>query len=230
MIIDGVEVLYTMRNGKIVDPNIPTDGLVCYLDARGKTNNDIYKNVLLDLSGNGNHGTLQNFGFNEESGYVKDLSGEGTSGLKFDGVDDFIEKPITWTDNYSILLDVNPSLTTKNDIYLDTGKILFYHWASSGVFALRILKESDSYKYIDFTRSELTTKLIISISGSTGKVVIGNKTFALDDIKTGFVSGNISVAKKTTPFGSFGKIDFRKLGIWNRALTDAEIQQLVQGE
>ena len=78
-------VLYRIRNGKIVDPNIPTDGLVCCLDTRGKYNTDIYRNTLLDLSGNGNDGTLQNFSFTEGSGYVEGLS---VCGLKFDGVDD----------------------------------------------------------------------------------------------------------------------------------------------
>lgn len=73
MKINGKEVLYTLKNHKIIDPDIPTDGLVCYLDTRGKTNQDIHKETLLDLSGNGNNGTLTGFAFNESSGYVKDL-------------------------------------------------------------------------------------------------------------------------------------------------------------
>ena len=82
MIIDGRKVLYSMKGGVIQDPSIPTDGLVCYLDARGKTNTDKHRGTLLDLSGNGNHGTLTNFNFTEESGYVKDLSDVCLSNLR----------------------------------------------------------------------------------------------------------------------------------------------------
>ena len=56
--IDGRRLLYKTQAGKIQNPNIPTDGLICYLDARGKTNTDKHKGILLDLSGNGNDGTL----------------------------------------------------------------------------------------------------------------------------------------------------------------------------
>ena len=58
------------------------DGLVLHYDFSHESNTSEYKDKAFDYSGNGNHGTLQNFGYAEESGYDR--------GLIFDGVDDYI--------------------------------------------------------------------------------------------------------------------------------------------
>lgn len=58
-------------------------GLIAAWSAKGKTNEDSDRNVLKDLTGNGNDATAHNFAWNEESGYA-----DGR--LKFDGVDDYI--------------------------------------------------------------------------------------------------------------------------------------------
>jgi len=54
-----------------------------HYDFSGMSNSDESRGVAKDLSGNGNDGTLQNFNFTEESGYVE-------YGLKFDNIDDFV--------------------------------------------------------------------------------------------------------------------------------------------
>ena len=72
---------FIYEGNEIVYPNPVKDGLVLWYDFSGRTNADTSRGIAEDLSGNGNHGTLQNFNFTEESGYVED-------GLKFDGVDD----------------------------------------------------------------------------------------------------------------------------------------------
>ena len=116
MIVDGRKVLYSMKGGVIQDPSIPTDGLVCYLDTRGKTNTDKHKGTLLDLLGSGNHGTLQDFNFTEESGYVEDLSGGGTSGLKFDEVDDKLSINVYMSQDFTIFTELNIPATMKGDM------------------------------------------------------------------------------------------------------------------
>ncbi len=59
------------------------DSLVLWLD--GSTGNNYEKtNIWKDLSGNGNDGQLMNFDFTEDSGW-------GDGGLRFDGVDDWVE-------------------------------------------------------------------------------------------------------------------------------------------
>ena len=72
---------FIYEGNELVYPNPVKDGLVLWYDFSGRTNTDGQRGIAEDLSGNGNHGTLQNFNFTEESGYVED-------GLKFDGVDD----------------------------------------------------------------------------------------------------------------------------------------------
>ena len=81
---------FIYEGNELVYPNPIKDGLVLWYDFSGRTNADSERGVAEDLSGNGNHGTLQNFNFTEESGYDKNK-------LLFDGVDDRIENnTIAW--------------------------------------------------------------------------------------------------------------------------------------
>lgn len=75
------QVALLRQDGQVIWPEYAGhENLVLWYDAMGKTNSDLGRGVLEDLSGNGNHGTLQNFAYTEESGY--------DDGLVFDGVDD----------------------------------------------------------------------------------------------------------------------------------------------
>ena len=78
----GVPFIY--QGEELIYPEYVKDGLVLHYDFSGMTNEDETKGIARDLSGNGNHGTLQNFNFTPESGYDKNK-------LLFDGVDDYIE-------------------------------------------------------------------------------------------------------------------------------------------
>ena len=77
---------FIYEGNELVYPNPVKDGLVLWYDFSGRTNDDTQRDVAEDLSGNGNHGTLQNFNFTAESGYDKNK-------LLFDGVDDNIKTP-----------------------------------------------------------------------------------------------------------------------------------------
>lgn len=77
----GVPFIY--QGEELIYPEYVKDGLVLHYDFSGMTNDDESKGIARDLSGNGNHGTLQNFNFTPESGYDKNK-------LLFDGVDDYI--------------------------------------------------------------------------------------------------------------------------------------------
>ena len=83
MNIGSLNTPFIYRGEELIYPNYVKDGLVLHYDFSGMTNADTSRGIAKDLSGNGNHGELQNFNFTEESGY------EG-KGLKFDGVDDRI--------------------------------------------------------------------------------------------------------------------------------------------
>lgn len=58
------------------------DGLIGYYTGRGRSNTDENKNILPDLSGNGNDLGNKNFAYTPESGY-------GDGYIQYDGVDDY---------------------------------------------------------------------------------------------------------------------------------------------
>lgn len=80
---------YVIKNGIVEQPAVVKDGLELYYDAKGKHNNDVHKDTLLDLSGNNRHGTLINFAYKGVSGYQEN----GTGGILLDDVDDKIIRP-----------------------------------------------------------------------------------------------------------------------------------------
>ena len=219
MIVDGVEVLYTMRNGKIVDPNIPMNGLVCYLDTRGKNNTDIYRNTLLDLSGNGNNGTLQNFNFTEKSGYVK------SSGLRFDGVDDLV----TYTHNLSngsprtIYLDFTLGVTP-----METGQHAYLP------FGLRIHSKNNLvYSAANFAFFLTDTGIgsgrhimVVTTQGKYLSTKLYYKNAVVDCTPQTFE--NVDFVDHFKIF-EIGEKTIHKAMLYNRVLTEQEIQQLIGG-
>ena len=57
------DIPFVYKGDKLVYPNPIKDGLLLWYDFRGMRNTDATKEVAKDLSGNGNHGTLQNFNY-----------------------------------------------------------------------------------------------------------------------------------------------------------------------
>lgn len=84
------------------------EGLLGYWTGRGRSNTDENKNILPDLSGNGNDLENKNFAYTVDSGY-------GDGYIQYDGVDDFssVEKAMTNID-FTILF-------TISDVELLTG-------------------------------------------------------------------------------------------------------------
>lgn len=86
------------------------DGLIGYYTGRGRSNTDENKNILPDLSGNGNDLENKNFGYTVDSGY-------GDGYIQYDGVDDFSN--VAWTDvtTKSVLLVCEDIVNTKQSPY-----------------------------------------------------------------------------------------------------------------
>ena len=79
----GKKLAFVRLGNQVVFPKYAAhENLVFWYDFMGRTNADTKRTIAEDLSGNGNHGELQNFAFEEGSGY------QG-GGLDFDGVDDY---------------------------------------------------------------------------------------------------------------------------------------------
>ena len=216
MIVDGVEVLYTMRNGKIVNPNIPMDGLVCYLDTRGKYNTDVYRNTLLDLSGNGNHGTLQNFNFTEESGYVKGL----LDGLSFDGVDDQVtfNDPIPLKGKRTCFIEfgINEPASKQGRI-VEIGGNMYIHNANNKIYFYSV----PVITLNTFPAGEYKITYTQGADNSNPRFWANGLENPLSPIVT---------SSNPLPQGirRSGKKVIKKLMIWDRVLTEQEITKLME--
>lgn len=110
---------FIWQGDKLVYPNPVKDGLVLWYDFSGMTNTDHNRGTVYDLSGNGNHGTLQNFNYTADSGYAN-------NSLIFDGVDDHAlsEKRLTIrTIEFSaVLIDTGKFSSTILSAYRGNGK------------------------------------------------------------------------------------------------------------
>ena len=128
-------VNFVYQGNDILYPNPMKDGLVLWYDFKSMKNTDISKNIARDLSGNSNDGTIQNFVYNNESGY--------NNGLKFDGVDDnlIVTKPISFK---TIELSLSFSGTATEDKILFHGNnLLDYFYISTGAhFVVRNRRKS----------------------------------------------------------------------------------------
>ena len=224
MLIDARKVLYSVKDKKLVYPEIPTEGLVCYLDARGKYNTDVYRNTLLDLSGNGNHGTLQNFNFTEESGYVKGLSG-GTSGLRFDGVDDYLEYShnLEETDPRTIFIDVEIEQTaTEQGVSITLPFGLIIHNANNYIHNMDLGAHFNAGVN---SMVKGTHKFVITIESTveTGKMYYKGQVYA-NNPQTSIGSYHFDPRRT---YG-LGKKTLNRAMLYNRVLTDEEITQLME--
>ncbi len=104
---------------KILLPS-PNNSEVSFID-------DYYKaqapNVWKDLSGNGNDGELMNFDFTEDSGWVD-------GGLKFDGVDDYIQLPELNLDlnNFTLQVDNKIRVFNGDKVITENMEDIAYTW------------------------------------------------------------------------------------------------------
>lgn len=98
---------FIYEGGQLVYPNPVKDGLVLWYDFSGRTNSDAERGVAEDLSGNGNHGTLQNFNYTAESGYDK-------NNLLFDYIDDIVDLGSAITSTISSANSFTLSMTLKS--------------------------------------------------------------------------------------------------------------------
>lgn len=95
--LGDTDIPFVFRGDDLMYPNYVKDGLVLHYDFSGMTNADDSRGIATDLSGNGNHGTLQNFNYTSESGYDKNK-------LLFDGVDDYgqVETTLSTSCSYEV--------------------------------------------------------------------------------------------------------------------------------
>ena len=228
---------FVYRGNELLYPNPIKDGLVLWYDFKGMKNTDVNKSVARNLSENNINGTLKNFNYSETSGYK--------NGLSLDGIDDYVETTknnainnLTYTLSLELLFEVKKSDNTV--LYLisnsesstgENGFTIGYFGDSQGQVGL-------FYRGIRFwsTRNlELNKKYFLQVTvdeNGNMKLFINGK---LDKTTTSSVHStrpnlNLFFGKAAfynSPFTNFKMGDFK---IYNRALTDTEIQHNYQLE
>jgi hypothetical protein len=203
--------------------SIVTDGLALCLDAANKRSYPGSGTTWLDLSGNGNNGTLVNgVGFNGDNG----------GSLVFDGVNDYISTSVTGTfpqisfDYWGFFDD--PNLNTKlrnesafgdwtsNRVHWGTRWSVGMHWNVNGAW-IETPATNLKYGWNHFSliwnhtagQRLIYINNILSTSWTTnGNMVLGDFRIGVATNLNAYYRGNISNFK-----------------IYNRALTPQEVQQ-----
>ena len=101
------EIVRAYQGENVIYPTPIRDGLVLWYDFKGKKNTDAIKNIAEDLSGNGNNGELQNFGYTEGSGY--------NQGLEFDGIDDRVNTNLVFDISDKEAFTLSASVKNKDN-------------------------------------------------------------------------------------------------------------------
>lgn len=195
-------------------------------------------NTMLDRSGRNNHGTLTNM--DAASDWVQ--SG-GYGALDFDGVNDYILIPRrSWYDQLVGDKTVQAWLKTSTPgasfrtvisrdktftLTLQSSVFITYDWATASVKSSGVNVADGTWKHLVVrVRAGVTNGSQLYINGVTAGAAFtystqaGNVTNDIS-IMTGLSAANAVVAEYVN-----GQAD--DLAVWNRPLTDSEIQQIYQ--
>lgn len=227
-IYQGTEVLY---------PNPVKDGLVLYYDFKGMTNGNIHKEIAEDLSGMNNNGRLNNFIYTNESGY--------SNGLNLDGVDD------------RVLAGDNPSIVSLNSEVTVEMVLQFKNVPTSWEWFMGNVSDSASSEGYAIAYSPSGPKGLSFMAGGTvctnGYVPVENEKVhivgKIDKEKNMnlFMNGEmvkrrisykdmanssfpVNIGRASYYHSPHSKANILSTKIYNRALTDEEVQQNYQLE
>ena len=211
---------FIYQGNELLYPNPVKDGLVLWYDFKGMKNSDVSKSVVVDLSGNGNNGTLQNFNYTSESGY--------NNGLKFDGIDDVILKILNINNtpldasnmSVSMVLDSVKNKKPQHFILItlsDNSFILLYR---SSIDKLGYFTTSRENKYLNFI-PDTNEKFLFTLNINNKQVDlrVNNEKFTTFEDKGLKNVSNVSLG--TQNYNG----TLRSLKIYNRSLTEEEIQK-----
>ena len=216
---------FIYQGNELLYPNPVKDGLVLWYDFKGMKNSDVSKNVARDLSGKGNNGTLYNSAYNTVSSGYND-------GLHFDGVDDYIEvsNPLKqqelYKQNWTISVVVNvKNVYATNSIVRGINRGLDIRGLSNVNKVLNFISNDPSVYLYSSKTIENNKKYHI-----TCKFNYVNRENSI--YINGELDSKIIVSENYEPAGMSGILGISSqrnntiysLNIYNRALTDQEIQ------
>ena len=216
------DIPFIYQGNELLYPNPIKDGLVLWYDFKGMSNNDKTRDVAVDLSGNGNHGTLQNFNYTEESGYKK-------SGLYFDGIDDFVSIPkLKDSQTLSFFVNLNVLNTEDNYVVKFTSGNFFFRVGYNGSIQMNVqCYNGKNYSYESIKSEGIFTD--IKENKYVGVVID-------EDLVILYSNGEEVVRKKlqanVLPFNienlgrwrnNYGKVNIHSFFLYDRVLTSEEI-------
>lgn len=155
--------------------NYIRNGLVAYYTGRGRSNTDENKNILPDLSGNGNDLENKNFAYTVDSGY-------GDGYIQYDGVDDYSN--VGWTDvtAKSVLLVCEDIVNTKESPYNSQTSLVGNDRSLFGNISNGKITGNNTYGYYNGTDlgTETYTKDFTAETGILN-IYLGNTNGLKDD-------------------------------------------------
>ena len=200
-------------------PRIVTDGLVLALDAADRNSYPGSGTNWFDLSGNGNTGTLTN---------GPTYSSANGGSLVFDGVDDYVNAPLTKSATCTFscwarttTLGSNPMLFNAGpngygpDLFFYSGNIYWNIWdggANPLATTPASVTDGNYHYYVVVNDASSNTKLYYD------GVLLGTATY-----RSAANNTNLTIGGTADPYIWNGNIS--NFTIYNRALTAAEIQQ-----
>lgn len=202
------------------NPRIVTDGLVLALDAANTKSYPGSGTTWTDLSGNSNTGTLVN-GVAQNVGF-----------LSFDGVDDYVQLPITGTytkisfDFWGFFDDATLSTTSRNEsafgdwnslrVHFGTRWSVGMHWnVNSSWVQIPTTNLRYGWNHYSLIYDTVSNQKLVYLNGILSSSETTNGSMVLGDFKLGVA----------TALGAYYRGNISNFKIYNRALTSAEVSQ-----
>lgn len=226
-------ILFIYQGNELLYPNPVKDGLVLWYDFKGMRNSDVSKGIVKDISNNNNNGTINNVVYNDSSGY-------SLKGLKFDGVDDFVEvKSSSLLNNIkdeitiSITLEFSDNagswrwlLSNNTDASATGGYGIAFNPSSSSTLSFRWGGQVLYSKYLP-KKGDI---VCLHFSGSVPQKTLNiyNNGSKMDTTTlTGtpkITKNNLLIGKSTYNNSETLNAFIKSVKVYNRFLTDQEIQ------
>lgn len=218
--LGDTDIPFLFRGDELMYPNYVKDGLVLHYDFSGMTNTDTSRGISTDLSGNGNHGTLQNFNYTADSGYDKNK-------LLFDGVDDFItQENMTNPKDMTISIVLNSSVPSSSFDILSWWTDILLRISNNGrITFIDKRKTPDRFTATNPILFSKLTHILVRVSLEVNEIyfngdLIGRMSASSSDNMT--VNSSLRIGSINSANSQYeGSIsDFK---IYNRSLTPEEI-------
>ena len=181
------------------------EGLIGYYTGRGRSNTDENKNILPDLSGNGNDLTNYNMAYTTESGY-------GDGYIQYDGIDDFSLSKETYSN-----IDAHIHCVCSNYSTLIPNKTIWGSGKSSGIISRLYCDNFNKMIVFSSTEKWLNANVYDNPDIPTDKL----NNFSANIHPDG-ITFNLGTLQNNKVF--FGKVRIYDVLMYDRHLTEEEVQ------